>query len=54
MDFTKFIESGDMAGLKKYKEDGGDINLVFLLFIESFKSINLMIFQFLYFNPFGI
>lgn len=40
MDFTKFIESGDMSGLKKYKEDGGDINLVFLSFIESFKFIN--------------
>lgn len=39
MDFTKFIEAGDIAGLKKYKDDGGDINLVFLLFIESFKHI---------------
>jgi hypothetical protein len=30
MDFTKFIVSGDNAGLKKYKDDGGDLNVVCL------------------------
>jgi hypothetical protein len=28
MDFTKFIVNGDNNGLKKYKDDGGDINVL--------------------------
>jgi hypothetical protein len=35
MDFTKFIVAGDNNGLKKYKDDGGDINIVSFAFPES-------------------
>lgn len=35
MDFTKFIVNGDNSGLKKYKEDGGDLNVVSFILTES-------------------
>lgn len=50
MDFTKFIESGDMNGLKKYKDDGGDLNVISIYSLCRSKSYNyFMMFLFLYF-----
>ena len=33
MDFSKFIVNGDNNGLKKYKDDGGDLNVKDVLFL---------------------
>jgi hypothetical protein len=46
MDFTKFIVNGDNNGLKKYKDDGGDINIVCYMFFESFLSFSDVPFKF--------
>jgi hypothetical protein len=51
MDFTKFIINGDNNGLKKYKEDGGDLNIVCLSFSESLLCIYDVCFCF---HPFGV